>query len=151
MVVLDACGGTGFSKLSERESWVDTVKAGNKYFVTRNQSSLVRLPIAGCLLVLTAIPSRSSLHACFRQCWAPCLSLCLHQHAPSMLGTLARCLRLCSSTANAPVPLLIPFHNPYALYSHTCSPSTRLPSRSEESLCPAMPSASLARIRTLHA
>jgi hypothetical protein len=37
------CLHTGFVKLSERESWVESVKPLGKYFVTRNQSSIVRV------------------------------------------------------------------------------------------------------------
>lgn len=37
--------GEGFSKLSERESWRDGLKAGGKYYVTRNGSSLVAFSI----------------------------------------------------------------------------------------------------------
>jgi aspartyl aminopeptidase len=37
----------GFTELPERESWHDKVQRGNKYFVTRNGSSLIAFGVGG--------------------------------------------------------------------------------------------------------
>ena len=40
--------GAGFKRLSERDVWsADAVKPGGKYFVTRNQSSIVAFAVGG--------------------------------------------------------------------------------------------------------
>lgn len=38
----------GFTPLREEESWKDAIRPGGKYYVTRNQSAIVRLPLLAC-------------------------------------------------------------------------------------------------------
>jgi aspartyl aminopeptidase len=35
----------GFARLHERDSWVDQLKLGGKYFITRNQSSIIAFTV----------------------------------------------------------------------------------------------------------